>query len=171
MLDKLIDFLIQCIKLFQFWVVIEPFEQAVILRLGKLYKTIECGFHWVLPFGIDNAINHPIVPSTHDLGDTSTTSKDGKSMGYNAIVTYRVSSIQKAVLEVEDVNHAVRDACSGEIGRVLRSLDWKDMQGQECLEALTAACRKRGWRFGIEIMSVQLAGLTLCKSLRLMNHT
>ena len=170
MLDKLIDFLIQCIELFKFWIVVHPYEAGVMMRLGRFIRVIECGFHWMLPFGIDHAITEHIVPTTHSLGDESTISKDGKSIGFHAVVTYKVRDIQKALLDVEDVNHAVRDACSGEIGRVMRESMWEEMLAEDILEKLTAACRKRGFRYGIEIMSVQLAGLAQVRSIRLMQR-
>ncbi len=168
MLDKLIDFVIQFIELFKFWIVLHPYEAGVLMRLGKFRKVVECGFHWMLPFGIDHAITEHVVPTTHSLGDESTISKDGKSIGFHAVVTYKVRDIQKALLEVEDVDHAVRDACSGEIGRVLRESTWEEMLREDILDKLTAACRKRGFKYGIEIMSVQLAGIALVRSIRLM---
>jgi hypothetical protein len=93
-----------------------------------------------------------------------------KSIGFHAIVTYRVNDIKKLLLGVEDGDHAVRDACSGEIGRVLREATWEEIRQPDILDKLTAAARKRGFKYGIEIMGVQLAGLTLCRSIRLMSN-
>jgi regulator of protease activity HflC (stomatin/prohibitin superfamily) len=168
MLDRLIDFLIQFIALFKFWIVLHPYEAGVQLRLGKFYKILQCGFHWILPFKIDYVVVEHIIPCTHSLGDESITTADGKSVGFHAVVTYRVHNVKKAILEIEDVDHAVRDACSGEIGRVLRESTWEDIQFPSILTELTTACRSRGFRYGIEILSVQLAGLALCRSLRIM---
>lgn len=168
MLDKLIDFIVQFIGLFKFWVVMHPYEAGVQLRFGKFRKVLDCGFHWMLPFGIDEQLSEHIVPTTHSLGDESTTSKDGKSVGFHAVVTYKVRDIQKTMLEVDDVHHAVRDACCGEIGRVMRESTWEEMLAEDILEKLTGACRKRGFRYGIEVMSVQLAGISLVRSLRIM---
>lgn len=168
MLDKLIDFIAQFIHLFKFWVVMHPYEAGVRLRLGKFHAVLDCGFHWMFPFGIDTQLSEHIVPTTHSLGDESTTSKDGKSVGFHAVVTYKVRDIQKAMLEVDDVNHAVRDACCGEIGRIMRESTWEEMLAEDMLEKLTSACRKRGFRYGIEVMAVQLAGIAMCKSLRIM---
>jgi regulator of protease activity HflC (stomatin/prohibitin superfamily) len=168
MLDKLIDLILEFIGLFKFWHVIDPYEQGIVLRLGKFQRILECGFHWVIPFGIDRVAAEHTVPSTHALGDASITTVDGKSVGFHAVVTYKVRDIVKALLEVEDVNHAVRDACSGEIGRVLRESTWSQILEPAILDQLTAACRKRGFRYGIEILSVQLSQLILCRTMRLM---
>jgi regulator of protease activity HflC (stomatin/prohibitin superfamily) len=170
MLDRLLDFLIQFIELFRFWAVIKQYEAGVLLRLGKFVRTVECGIHWRIPFGVDEYITDYIVPMTYSLGNESVTTADGRSIGFHAVVTSRVRDIQKAILEIHDVDHAVRDACSGEIGRVLRESTWQEVLAPDILDRLTSACRRRGFRYGIEILSVQLAGLTLCKTLRLMSN-
>lgn len=168
MFDKLIDLIVQFIELFKFWHVIDPYERGLVLRFGKLNRHLDCGIHWLIPFGVDRAIDCHTVPSTHSLGNESVTTRDGRAVGFHAIVTYRVKDIEKALLEVEDESHAVRDACSGEIGRVLKESTWDEILQPDILDKLTAAARKRGFRYGIEIMSVQLAGVVLCRSLRLM---
>jgi len=171
MFDRLIDVLLQFIHLFKFWVVLDPYEGGLVLRLGKFNRVLEPGFHWVIPFGVDQVPAEHIMPKTHSLGYESITTADGKSVGFHAVVTYRVHNIKKAILEVEDVDHAVRDACLGEIGRVFRESTWEDIGYPSILDALTSACRQRGFRYGIEVISVQLAGLALCKSLRLMQNS
>lgn len=171
MLDRLIDVILQFIHLFTFWRVLDPYERGIILRLGKFLRTADAGIHWILPFGIDQMLAEHCVPTTHSLGNESITTADGVSIGFHAVVTYKVHDIKKALLDVEDVDHAVRDACSGEIGRVLRESTWADIQFPSILAELTSACRRRGFRYGIEILSVQLAGLAQCRSIRLMQSS
>lgn len=170
MFDRLVELVIQFADLFRFWVVLDPFEQGVLIRLGKFVRVIEPGFHWVLPLHIDYVMFESVVPTTHSLGNESITTKDGKSVGYHAIVTYKVHDIEKAMLRISDTAHALRDACGGEIGRVLRDHNWHDIIGSvEILDKLTEACRKRGFKYGIEVIQVQLASLALVRSIRLMN--
>ena len=169
MLDRLIELVLQCVELFKFWHVLDPYEEALVLRLGKLNRHLQtAGLYWIIPLGIERVYDEHVIPTTHSLGNESVTTRDGKSIGFHAIVTYRVRDIEKLLLEVEDGNHAVRDACCGEIGRVLRESTWDEIREPEILDKLTAAARKRGFRFGVEIMSVQLAGMVLCRAIRLM---
>jgi membrane protease subunit HflK len=169
MFDRLIEFILSWLELFKFWAVIEPWEEAVLVRLGKYQRTLMPGFHWRLPLKIDDVIAQNVVPSTHAMGDESATTKDGKQIGFNSIITYKIKDIVKATLEVHDVDHAVRDACAGEICKVLHESTWSEiMESGDILDRLTAACRKRGWRWGVEIMSVQLASIALVRNIRLM---
>lgn len=170
MFDRLIDLLIQFIELFKFWHVVDPYEEALVLRLGKLNRHLTCGYHLVIPFGIDRVMDEHVVPRVINCDNESVTTKDGKPIGFHAVVTYRVRDVEKILLEVEDGNHAVTDACAGEIARVLRESTWAEIEQPEILEKLTKACRARGFKFGVEIMSVQLAGMVLCRTIRLMGN-
>lgn len=168
MLDKLVDFLISCIDLLRFFQVVRPYEGGVQLRLGKFHRVLECGFYFIIPFGIDHCLLTNIVPTTHSLGDESSTTKDGKSIGFSAVLTYQIQDVKKALLEVEDCDHAVRDACVGEIGKALRESTWEDIVQSKCFESLLTVCRRKARKYGIEILAVQLAGISLARSIRLM---
>ncbi len=170
MFDRLIDLMLQFVELFKFWHVVDPYEEALVLRLGKLQRHIVCGWHPIIPFGIERVMDEHIVPAVHVLENECITTTDGKTVGFRAIVTYRIRDIEKVLLEVEDGNHAVVDASAGEIAGVLRSSTWEEIRQPDILDKLTAAARKRGFKFGVEIMSVQLAGLTLCRAIRLMGE-
>lgn len=168
MFERLIDLLVQFIELFRFWHVIDPYQEGLVLRLGKFNRRLKPGLNWLIPMAIERSMDMHVIPAIHSLGDESVSTKDGKSVGFHATVTYRIKDVEKALLEVYDCNHAVLDACAGEIGRVLRESTWEEIQQPDILDKMTAACRKRGFRYGIEIMSVQLAGAALCRTIRLM---
>jgi regulator of protease activity HflC (stomatin/prohibitin superfamily) len=170
MFDLIVQTILEFLHLFKFFGVLDPYQAGVKLRLGKFVTVLENGFYWQWPFGIEQVLTEHIVPTTHSLGEESITSKDGKSITFHAIVTYKVNDVRKALLEIQDVDHAVRDACSGECGRVLHESTWDEIIDVAILDTLTAACRKRGWRYGIEIMSVQLAGLAIARNFRLFNR-
>lgn len=171
MFDKLVDILVEFISLGKFWVVIEPFEAGVKTRLGKFVTVLESGFHWRLPLGIDAIWTEHVVPRTHSLGAQSATTKDGKQVGFEAVITVRVNDIRKALLEVEHSEDAVRDSCAGTIGQVLGTVTWADiLDGDAVLEKITKACRPKGFRFGLEVMSVQFSSMALTRSLRLLQN-
>lgn len=170
MLDRLIELIIQFLGLFKFWHVVDPYEEALVLRLGKLHRHLLCGPHWIIPFGVERTLDEHVVPAVRVLENESATTLDGKSIGFRAVVTYRVRDIEKVLLEVEDGNHAVVDACAGEVARVLRESTWAEINTVEFLDKVTAAARKRGFRFGVEIMSIQFTALVLCRSIRLMGE-
>lgn len=169
MFDRLIDFILSGIDAFRFWVVLYPYESGVLLRLGKFERVIEPGtFNWRWPF-FDHIVYDNIAARAQGLGDSSTTTKDGIQIGFNPVITYRISDIKKALLDVDDVEDAVRDACLGTIGATLSSKTREELYETEAVnKLLTEVCRKRGWRWGVEIMQVQLSTLANCRTVRLM---
>jgi regulator of protease activity HflC (stomatin/prohibitin superfamily) len=115
---------------------------------------------------MDQTVNEHVVPRTTRLTGLATTTNDGKAIGFDAVVTWRISDIQKAVLEVSELKDAIADSCAGIIGAELSNASWIDIIHGETVEALTAACRKRGWKWGVEIQLVQLTGVAPVKNLR-----
>lgn len=171
MFDKLVDILVEFVSLGKFWYVIEPYEAGVKTRLGKFVTVLEPGFHWCWPLGVDHITTEHTVPRTHMLGPQSATTKDGKSIGFEAVITVRVRDIKAAILEVEHSEDAVRDSCAGTIGQVLGTATWADiLDGDAVLEKITKACRLKGFRFGLEVMSVQFSSMALTRSIRLLQN-
>jgi regulator of protease activity HflC (stomatin/prohibitin superfamily) len=171
MFDRLIDFLLESLKMFQFWVVLDPYERGVLLRLGRFTRVLDPGLHFLWPMFVDRVIAENVVPRTHRITGLATTTNDGKAVGFDAVITYRISDVLKAVLEAERVEDAIADSCAGIICTHLSGLSWDAIVHQGAPESLTAACRKRGWKWGVEIQSVQLVGTALVRSIRLMTST
>lgn len=171
MFDKLVDVLLEFLHLFRFWIVIEPYEAGVRTRLGKFVDVMEPGFHWRWPLGVDHVVTEYTVPRTHTLGAQSATTKDAVQVGFEAVITVKIRDIKKALLEVEHHEDAVRDSCMGTIGQVLSTVTWDDiLQGEVVLDKITEACRRKGFKFGLEVMAVQFSSMAKTRSIRLLQH-
>lgn len=149
------------------FVVIAHYQEAVLLRLGIYKRNLGPGFHWIIPLHFDSVLHEDVKPRTERLPGLSTTTSDGKSIGFDAVITYFISDIKKAILEVHDLQDAVSDTCAGVIGMELANAEWSQIWHGEVVENLTAVCRKRGRKYGIEIQSVQLMGVALVKNIRI----
>lgn len=167
MLDRLWEIIGASLHALCFWVVIDPYERGLLLRLGLFQRVLDPGFHWKLPFHIDRVISENIVPRTERLTGMSTTTSDGKSVGFDAVITYKIHDVEKAILEVNDLKDAIADCCAGQIGTDLSNATWESIRHGDTVDSLTSACRKRGWKWGVEIISIQLTGIALVKNLRL----
>lgn len=167
MFERLIDLLLQSIAFFIPFVVIDHFEEAVVLRFGKYHRTLVAGFHWIIPFQVERVIADNVVPRTVNLQAQSLTTHEGRMVMVAGVVTAAIRDIKKSTLEVEGVDHALQDSCYGAIGSLVAAASWEQVQHPDFSEELTKACRKQAWRFGIEIQRVQLSDLTLSKTLRI----
>lgn len=166
MLEKLIEILERVYDSLIPFYVMHVYQRGVLLRFGHFNRVLEPGFHWVIPC-VDQVMALNCVLKTHRVPGLATTTKDGRQVGFDAVVSYRVSDIQKALLEVEDVQDALIDTCAGVIGSTLADNTWDQLLHGEAIDGLTKACRARGWRYGVEILQVQLTGLALVRTVRL----
>lgn len=168
MFDKLFDFILSGVKLFQFWTVIHEFERGVLLHFGRYTgRELGPGLHWVWPFGVDHVLYDNVVTRTHILNPQALTTLDGRTISVTAVVTSNIRDIKKSMLEVEGVNHALNDACCAAVGAHVAACLWESLRTEPMADNLTKACRKAAWRYGIEIERVQLSDLALCKVIRL----
>ena len=151
-------------------VIVMPYERGVLIRLGIYKRDLDPGLHWCWPLHFDVVHKENVVTRTERISGLATTTSDGKSVGFDVVITYSISDIRKALLEVDDLQDAVADTCAGIIGTELAKAEWSSIRNGEVTEDLAKICRKRGWKYGIEINAVQLVGIALVKNIRISGH-
>lgn len=170
MLDRILEILQQFLGHLIPFVVLMPYEQGVLVRFGRYVETLEPGFHWCFPLGIDTVFNEHVTPRTEHLRGLSTTTADDKSVGFDVVVTYRIKDLRKALLEVTDLKDAIADTVAGHVGTALATAQWEDIRTGKVVEEITDTCRKRGFRWGVEIIAVQFAGVAQVRNLRISHN-
>ena len=176
MFDRLFDIVFQFLDLFKFWVVIDEFEQGVILRLGKYHRVVgphdgwrTTGLHFTIPFNVDNVLVDNVVPRTVNLGEQGLTTLDGKSITVSAVVTAQIRDIRRALCDVENVDEALMDSCYATIGDLIVAHNWETVRTPEFTETVTKACRKQAFRYGLEVLRVQFADRIPSRAIRLLS--
>lgn len=165
--EKLIDLIVQWIKAFQFCCIVDCYEEGVHLRKGAFLRVVKTGLWFHFPGYYDRIITENVVSKLHQLPTQSIATKDGKQIAMGAVICYSIRDIKKAILEVESVNHAVNDACQTAIADLILASTWDEIRAPEFGDELTAKCRKRGWKYGIEIESVRFCELALVRTYRM----
>lgn len=166
MIDRLMDFLTGCVKIFQFWCIVYAYEQGVQMRFGKFLKVLDPGLHYCLPFHIDHVMVDNVVTRTVHLGAQSLTTKDGKSIVVSAVVTMRIADIRKALLEIESIQHAMVDACYAAVTAHVSVSTWEALHDTDAFDNLTKLCKRQARRYGLEVERVQLGDLAICRTYR-----
>jgi len=166
--EKLFEFIQQFAEFFRFFEVIHPYEGGLVLRLGIYNRELKPGFNFIIPLGFEHTITEYTVPRTARIHSMSTTTKDGKTIGFEAVITWKVKDLQKSLLEVASIKDAIIDCCMGVIGSELSEATWDDIVHGKVIESLGAACRKNGWKWGIEVIRVQLTGVAAARNIRLL---
>lgn len=169
MLDRLLDLLVNVWQSILPWIVLDEWQRAVVLRLGRFHRDIGPGFHWVIPFA-ECAYYESVVPDTHLLAAQPLTTRDGVPVSVQAMLLYQIRDVRKLLL-VGDKTRALHDSAAGIIAAQVASGTWDQLTAGEVTGEAYKAIRARGFRYGIEVMELQFAGLQKSRSYMLLqNH-
>src|SRR3989338_7674682 len=86
--------------------VVDQYERAVVLTLGKYTSTRTPGLTWIL-IGIQRMIKIDLRITTVDIPQQEVITKDNVPVGINAVVFFQVNSAEKAILNIQDYTLAV----------------------------------------------------------------
>jgi regulator of protease activity HflC (stomatin/prohibitin superfamily) len=169
MIDKLIELLVTCWKFFQFCYVLNSYEQAVVLRWGKLNRIASPGWRWNWPCAIERVFRHPVVTDTQPLGEQTLTTKDGVTVTVTGVITFCVADVEAVTLRVQGEKEALIDSASGEIGFAVVGADWPELVTEQFWNGVTIKVRRRAKRYGLEIESVRFKNLVRSNALQIFN--
>lgn len=171
MFDKLVDVLLQWLDLFAFVRIVHTYEKAVVLRLGRYHRTLEPGWHFVLPFRIEETLHEHVVPTTTNLAPQSLTTADDVSVVCAAVVTWQVRNVRKILLECEGKEQVMLDACAGVIAQHVTGATWRDLTTDEFARTVTSDVRSRAKKWGIRVIQVQFTDVAKCRAYRLVSSS
>lgn len=148
MFERLIDLLVEFVELFQFFMYVDEFEEAVILRFGKYHRTVGPGAHWILPFSMEDAISVNIKPEPMYLDVQSLHTEDQYLINIQVGFTYKVVSPKTFLLDYEDTEDIIALLTSGFVTEAVHNTTWTDLRDGLWLRDLKTranrAARKRG---------------------------
>ena len=84
----------------------QEYERAIVFRLGRYQNTKGPGLYWIVPF-IDRQQTIDIRTKTVDLEQQETITKDSVTIKVNAVLWFRVTNPENAVIKIANYNQAV----------------------------------------------------------------
>ncbi len=86
--------------------VAQEYERSIVFRLGR-FKTIEGpGLYWLIPL-VDRQQKVDIRTKTVDLEQQETITKDSVTIQVNAVLWFKITNPEDAIIKVADYNKAV----------------------------------------------------------------
>lgn len=163
MFDKLIEFLIKLGKDVLLWVVIEEWNEAVLLRFGKFVKVLKPGIHFKIPF-FDSVWETETITQSIDMNPQSITTADGKNIVVKAIIRFSVVDTKTYVMSIMKPHDVLVDTTQGMIREIIEDTRWYDLVGID--KQLTTEVGKFMRRWGIKVERVTLTDLAEIPSYR-----
>ena len=99
------------------------YQRAVVFRLGRYTGLRGPGLFWLIPLGIENETRIDLRVVTAPIEQQETITRDSVTVKVNAVLWYRVSDPQKAVLNVENFRAAVQQVALTSLRNVIGQHD------------------------------------------------
>ena len=99
------------------------YQRAVVFRLGRYNGLRGPGLFWMMPLGIETQNRIDLRVVTAPIEQQETITRDSVTVKVNAVLWYRVSDPQKAVLTVENFRAAVQQVALTSLRNVIGQHD------------------------------------------------
>lgn len=141
---------------------INQYERGVKFMFGKYHSTMNPGWRLVFPI-IQSYQKIDLRTKAADVPDQNAITKDNVPVNVNAVIYYKVSAAEKAILEIENYQYAIMQYAQttmrnvvGEVtlDELLASRDRVANRIEELVEVVTTA-------WGIDVSSVELKDVKL----------
>lgn len=164
------ELLSQWIDYLKPWVLIQQFEEGVLLRFGKFHSILKPGIHAKFPIA-DYHYSAIVTADTMKIDAVSITTLDNKTISVGAIVEFEISDIYKYLILTNDPRTNMHDICRGVISDLLEDTSWESIKKKTTLNAVTRRISKRCEEMGVNIRSVSFTDKSMAMVVKLFSDT
>jgi regulator of protease activity HflC (stomatin/prohibitin superfamily) len=147
--------------------VINQYQRAVKLRLGKYVKTLGPGLRWIIP-GIDRIVKVDVRVIATDIPSQEVITKDNVPMKVNGVVFFKVINSDKAVLEVEDYKYAISQLAQSALRDMTGKAELDNVlaKREEIGEQIQKVVDKETDPWGIKVTDVKIKDIELPENMK-----
>ncbi len=136
----------------------QEYERGVIFRLGRFLDVKGPGLYWIIPF-IDSKQQVDIRTNTVDIESQETVTKDSVTIKVNAVMYYKVTHADRAIISVYNYRNASYQAAltvlrnvigQHQLDEVLRNRDEINHSIKEMVDQITTP-----WGLTIELVEMK----------------
>jgi len=169
--DKLFDFLLSIIGMFQFWTVCKAEDAGFIRRFGQPVRKMRPGLNFLWPFAIETSTHVDMRLWADVLPAQSLRTKDGVDLVLRLMVSYHVAEPERFVLNVFDPTNNVQDVAAGALGSAVSKATAEEVYSGAVLRRVRSAVTSAAKRWGVAVDKVQFTDITPATSFRLFGAT
>jgi regulator of protease activity HflC (stomatin/prohibitin superfamily) len=165
MFDKLIEIITRFWNDILPFIIVEQWNEAIHLRLGKYHRTLKAGIWIKIPF-FDSIIETAVITQTVNLPAQTLTTLDEQGIVLKALIRYRVVNVKNYLLNVMHANDVLVDTTMGMIRDIVELTTWADLI--DVNEQITAEVKEFVEKWGIEIEKITITDLAIVKTFRIL---
>lgn len=165
-LEKLVEIVVSSWHALVPWIILDPYQGGVVLRLGLAHRIIGPGLSWKIPL-VEHVLEATTCMTTMRLPPQTLTTKDGVGVVTSCLVKYSIKDVEPFLLGVVHQADVLTDITMGTVLSAVASMTYDELRAalpeRDILEAVRKLVNKHGFR----IESVTFVDFGKVRSLRL----
>jgi regulator of protease activity HflC (stomatin/prohibitin superfamily) len=147
--------------------IIMEYERGVIFRLGRIRASKGAGVNWIIPL-IDRMIKISMRTITMDIPPQDVITKDNISIKVNAVVYFKVTDANLAILKVEDYLYATSQLAQTTLRSILGQHDMDELLSdrEKLNQSLQTTIDKQTADWGIKVAMVEIKQIDIPEEMR-----
>ncbi len=147
---------------------IQPDEAGVMVTLGTRIKVLPPGWYLLWPL-IQEIFYATVTTQVKDLRPQSVFTKSGRNMTVSGIIKYKVTDIQKAMLEVQDYDSSLQALSLGVLNIILSTTEKiEDWSPEGLADQVLQKIREEASGWGLKIQKVYISDFGQVRNIRLL---
>ncbi len=146
---------------------VNQYERGIVFTMGKYSRTWGPGWHLLIPV-FQRLMKVDVRVKTADVPDQEAITKDNIPIHINAVIYFRVTNAEKAVIEVEDFYYAVAQLAQTTMRNAVGEVTLNDLlaKKKDVSESIRLQVDHTSDAWGIDVQSLELKDIVLPESLK-----
>jgi regulator of protease activity HflC (stomatin/prohibitin superfamily) len=171
MFEKLLELLKDAWSGIKPFFVVDVFETAGVLRLGKYHRTALPGLHWKIPFA-DVPFEITTVETTWRSPAQPLTTKDDIAVTVMTVVRYSIRDVRPYITMIYDQHDVLADRTMGLVRRHVAKSTYRELvDAEEPEREIATRLRRAVSKYGFEIEEVTFTAFTRSKPITLITQS
>ena len=143
--------------------ILKEYERAVVFRLGRFAGTRGPGLVLMIPFWIERMQRISLRVIVNDVTPQDVITKDNVSVSVNAVLMFRVTEPDRAVIELEEFGFAISQIAQTTLRSVLGGAELDDLLSErdKLNQDLETIIKRQCEPWGIEVVAMEIKHVDL----------
>lgn len=165
-MNAILDLLKSFWRLFVWWVVIQPWEEGIRVRLGKDRKRLHPGLRFRIPY-IDSVYKQSNRLRWATMMPQTVTSRDGITVTVSGQLGYHITDVDKLYDTLHQAENGIRSIAQGAIAEYVFRHDYSECSPEAIARGVKDSLGLE--KYGIGAERVQLTTFCRVKTYRIIN--
>ena len=163
-MGQLREFLEYIFQAFKIWVIVQPWEQALIVRNGSRIKKRTRGIYFKLPY-FDSVYVQEARLRVVECGMQTLSTKCGEAVTLSCVFGYTIVDLKKLYLTLYQPERTLANIAAGALAEAAYSLEANEMTPEKVEQHVMAKLKADD--YGLDFQYLKISNFAMVKTFRL----